>query len=352
MRVFFDGLAHQAATAESRQALISALGALTYSALVERVRAHAQWAVRLPRRVGLLFAKGPDQLIADLAMSFAGKELIPLPDFFSDSQLEHIVRTTQLSDVVTDSLSVERAKRLGLTVHDLAAESLPANVPAPDSQRIIFTSGTTGRPKGVCLSGRQLLASVSALAEASGAGKDDRYLSVLPGSLLLEQIAGTFLPLSVGAAIYMPSGGSPASLGSSLALAAQQTQATATVLVPELLIAWLHELRTHGLPAPKSFRFIAVGGAPVSQQLAATAWRQGLPVYEGYGLSECCSVVSVNRPDFPAARHGRTAAIRSWRYNRRRRNRRCWPDRDERLCRRATDAGAVAYRRSRLFRSG
>ncbi len=299
MRAFFDGLSRQAALAGNHPALASPYNVLSYSALIECVRAHAQWAVRLPRRVGVLFKKGPDHVVCDLALSFAGKELIPLPEFFSDAQLFHIILTTQLRDVVADPHSFERGKRLGLTVHKLAAEATPDITPALDAGRIIFTSGTTGKPKGVCLSARQLLVSVAALAEASHASASDRYLSVLPNSLLLEQIAGTYLPLSVGAAIYIPSSNSSASTstGRPLAFAAEQTQATATVLVPELLVAWLEELRTTGRCAPQSLRFIAIGGAPISRSLAAAAWEYGLPVYEGYGLSECSSVVSVNRTE-------------------------------------------------------
>ena len=69
------------------------------------------------------------------------------------------------------------------------------------------------------------------------------------------------------------------------------------MLVPELLAAWVKELQARGNRAPASLRFIAVGGAPIPQRLATAAWQHGLPVYEGYGLSECSSVVSVNRPD-------------------------------------------------------
>src|SRR6202035_5482957 len=41
---------------------------------------------------------------------------------------------------------------------------------------------------------------------------------------------------------------------------------------------------------------VAVGGAPVPRQVADMAWGVGIPVHEGYGLSECCSVVALNRP--------------------------------------------------------
>jgi long-chain acyl-CoA synthetase len=296
MREFFEGLLHRAAVAGNKPALVSPSGAISYGELIERVRGQAQWATRLPQRVGLLFTKGPDYVVSDLALSFAGKQLVPLPEFFSDAQLLHIAQAAQLSHVVADSASAGRAKKLGFTVHLLDAESVTNIAPATGANRIIFTSGTTGKPKGVCLSERQLLTSVAALAEASRATASDRYLSVLPNSLLLEQIAGTYLPLSIGAAIHLP-GIFAASPGGQLTIAAEQARATAMVLVPELLVAWVKELHARGNRAPGSLRFIAVGGAPVSPRLAATAWEQGLPVYEGYGLSECSSVVSVNRPD-------------------------------------------------------
>ncbi len=141
-----------------------------------------------------------------------------------------------------------------------------------------------------------MLASVAALAQASGAVSSDRYLSVLPGALLLEQIAGTYLPLSVGAMICVSGGGHQGDVGAAIARAAVQEKPTATVLVPELLGAWLRELQVSGQRAPQSLRFVAVGGAPVSGIFADAAWGQGLPIYEGYGLSECCSVVALNTP--------------------------------------------------------
>ena len=201
MHAFFESLVARANIRGAETALVSAAGTVSYAQLIERVRGHAQWARSLPSRVGLLFSKGPEQILADLALSFAGKELVPLPDFFSDAQIRHIIHATQLSEIVADSHNLERAARLGVKVHTLATAALPSHGPADDAGRIIFTSGTTGNPKGVCLRGAQVLASVAALAQASGAVSSDRYLSVLPGALLLEQIAGTYLPLSVGAMI-------------------------------------------------------------------------------------------------------------------------------------------------------
>jgi long-subunit acyl-CoA synthetase (AMP-forming) len=296
MREFFESLGRRATIAGDQRAVITPERSLSYEELFDRVRIVAQWALRLPHRVGLLSGKSSEGIVSDLALSFAGKELIPLPAFFSDAQLSHIICTTQLSHAIVDPGMGDRAKKLGLVVCEPGVENTFSLEPTADAGRIIFTSGTTGQPKGVRLSGRQINASFAALAQATGANAADRYLSLLPSSLLLEQIAGIYVPLSVGAEIHLPRGSSGNSSPDSIAIAAEQANATATVLVPDLLTAWLRELRALGRSAPASLRYVAVGGAPVSRQLANAAWDLGVPVYEGYGLSECCSVVSLNRP--------------------------------------------------------
>jgi long-subunit acyl-CoA synthetase (AMP-forming) len=68
------------------------------------------------------------------------------------------------------------------------------------------------------------------------------------------------------------------------------------VLVPELL-RLLVTAAERGWTVPSSLRFVAVGGAPVSVELLERAAAVSLPVFEGYGLSECASVVCLNTPD-------------------------------------------------------
>jgi long-subunit acyl-CoA synthetase (AMP-forming) len=73
-------------------------------------------------------------------------------------------------------------------------------------------------------------------------------------------------------------------------------QPESLILVPELL-QLLVMAAERGWTVPDSLRFIAVGGASVSPSLLARADAVGLPVYEGYGLSECASVVCLNTPE-------------------------------------------------------
>ena len=68
------------------------------------------------------------------------------------------------------------------------------------------------------------------------------------------------------------------------------------ILVPELL-RLLVAAAERGWPAPSSLRFVAVGGASVAVELLERAAAVGLPVFEGYGLSECASVVCLNTPE-------------------------------------------------------
>jgi len=68
------------------------------------------------------------------------------------------------------------------------------------------------------------------------------------------------------------------------------------ILLPELLMALVGAIQ-QGWQPPKSLQFIAVGGSKVSPSLLQQAQNLGLPVYEGYGLSECGSVVSMNTPN-------------------------------------------------------
>jgi long-subunit acyl-CoA synthetase (AMP-forming) len=304
LREVLAALGHQAQSRPGVAAISDPRCTLNYEALAGHVAARAIDFANLPQSVGLLAPNSVEWVIADLALALAGKTLVPLPTFFSASQLQHIVSDAAVGHVLCAPQNQAAAEALGLPVTVLgdtfSSAPFPSDLSAADhAKRIIYTSGTTGAPKGVRLGSKQITASARGLLNACNATPSDHYLSVLPFSLLLEQIAAICLPLLAGAEVTLdPFAAGAAMQGDPKPLIAAfaVTRPTASVLVPGLLGAWVQGLTATRMLAPDTLRFIAVGGAPVPAPLAEAAWALGIPVHEGYGLSECCSVVSVNRP--------------------------------------------------------
>lgn len=278
MRAVFDALRAHAQTRPDATAIREGERSITWSELAASVARAAAGFAAGPPTVGLRLS-GIDYAIADLGASLAGRRVVPVPGFFSDSQIAHLIEDAG-ARLITTLPAGDRPMALDY---------------AGGASRVIYTSGTTGRPKGVVLGDRQIAASLAGLMAALRPHPGDRYLSVLPQAQLLEQVCGLFLPVLAGAPTIISREGA-ASLftgdGRGLALAAARSEATVTVLAPRQLTLWVAELR-RGAPLPKSLRYVAVGGAPVAPALLAEARALGLPVAEGYGLSEACSVVAL-----------------------------------------------------------
>ncbi|MGE5476829.1 MAG: AMP-binding protein [Bacteroidales bacterium] len=275
-----------ASDAPDRVAVSDCLGHLGYGALADGVAEMAAALTATPAVVGLLMPRDRRHVVADLALASLGRTIVPLPDFFSPEQWGHMIADAGIGAVVTVEDWRQRLAGLDVPVVVPAPAAGVRLVEAQPSRRVIYTSGTTGRPKGVVLTETAMAASLQGLAAASQADADDIHLSLLPFSLLLEQLAGLLLPLKLGARVHVAA--SPLEAGA--------VGATTSVVVPDLLASWVRGLRAMGVRPPASLRYVAVGGAPVGEALAAAAWEVCLPVHEGYGLSECCSVVAVNRP--------------------------------------------------------
>jgi len=257
-------------------------------------------AAHLPERVGLLAPNGIAWLAADLGLVAAGRTVVPLPGFFTDLQLRHIAADAGLSAVLTATETTARAIGLGLRVEPIEGASAPLRPePCVRGGRVVYTSGSTAAPKGVRFGQAQIDAVCAGLLQALKLDGRDRTLSLLPFSLLLEAIAALYLPILAGGRSTIGDdllGLPPATAAARLVAATEQARPTALVLVPELLRLWLGALAASGRSAPGSLRFVAVGGAMLPPALAGAAERLGIPVLEGYGLTECGSVVALNRP--------------------------------------------------------
>lgn len=304
MRELFDALCRHAAFKGGAVAVADDTARLGYAALARRTAAIAQALGRDAADeavVGILAGDGIDAVLAQLAGWHAGKTVVTLPSFFSMAQLAHIVRDAGIGHLLTTAKTADASQCLGLPMTVVAEQEVECGPAAGSGAAVItYTSGSTGQPKGVLLQGAQVMATACGLIAVMRAHDDDRYLSVLPLALLLETVCAIVIPIVVGADVRLaPSvaAGLGEASGEALAHLAATHRPSCMMLVPQLLRRWTAYLTKTERRAPDSLRFVAVGGAPVAPGLAARAWLSGIPVYEGYGLSECGSVVSLNSPD-------------------------------------------------------
>lgn len=300
MRTFFDTVAGLARHEPKRIVFSDPEGELSRAGLIGDA---ARLAAALPagaRVMGLLLPNGRAWAVAQLACVASGRIAVPIPTFFSAAQIAHVVQDAGVELLLVPT-GGHAATPNGMACHPVTVTGAACTLPEfrEGYGTLIYTSGSTGQPKGVRHESGQVGWSAAALASAIDAGPADSYLSVLPLSLLLEGICAVFVPALVGGRTHFAADvaeavgrGMPAGLASAFA----QHRPTVSVTVPELLRVWVGELLVTGQRAPGSLRFVAAGGAPVPVRLAEAAWQLGIPVHEGYGLSECCSVVAVNRP--------------------------------------------------------
>ncbi len=162
-------------------------------------------------------------------------------------------------------------------------------------QSIVFTSGTTGKPKGAQITFGNLYASAIASAERLGANPDDRWLCPLP----FYHVGGLsilFRSAIYGSAVVLPQ----ATSTEAITLALRDSQATLVSLVP----TQLYRILEAGWQAPKSLRLILLGGAAAAPELVQRCIERDLPIALTYGLTECASQVATAAPDQVRAKPG------------------------------------------------
>ena len=173
-------------------------------------------------RVVIWGVNRPEWGIAFLALLHAGAIAVPLDVRQAVDFARKVVAQTGANHVLATRQTAEGAQELGLPITWI--ESLPdrarRNPPLPtppiepdDLAEIVFTSGTTGTPKGVMLTHGNMIAFASAVVQVFPFSPgEERFLSVLPLSHLFEQLPGFITPLMAGASIVYPVSRQPAVL--------------------------------------------------------------------------------------------------------------------------------------------
>lgn len=252
--------------------------------------------------VALALDNGFEAMLWDLAALFEGLVCLTLPPFFSPAQRQHCLEQSQAERLIAEP-GLETELRAAGYEKDGEFWRRTFSSPSPmheGTAKLTFTSGTTGTPKGVCLSPEAILRVARELDQASKPANPQHHLALLPLAILLENI-GCYAALYAGATLSVPSqknlgiqGASGVDVPRLLGCLASRAPES-LILVPQLLLILVSAAEQKAFN-PQALRFAAVGGARVCEELLHRAQRIGLPVYEGYGLSECASVVCLNRP--------------------------------------------------------
>jgi long-subunit acyl-CoA synthetase (AMP-forming) len=283
---------------------------MSYSDLSERAARIAELFARHGIRVVAIAAdNSPDWVCVDFAAQIAGVTLVPIPLFFSTEQVRHALTDSGAEAVIVDRAGARSthgidAREAGAVTDELGLLRLSStgNRRLPEgTAKVSYTSGTTGKPKGVCLAQEAMDLVAESLCNALAEVEIERHVCLLPLATLLENVAGVYAPLLRGAEIVVPSLSEVGLVGAAgldvermLAyLHAQRAQSV--ILLPQMLAA-LVAAAERGTRPPSSLRFAAVGGGVVAASLLERADRLALPIYEGYGLTECASVVALNTP--------------------------------------------------------
>ena len=250
-------------------------------------------AYRDGRPVGIALDHSPASAMLLVAFLQSGVPAIPLPPFFSPSQRADALRHAGCQALITAASIENGSIRWVADTLDHEAVELPAGTAV-----ISYSSGSTGTPKGVCLSADHLTAVASSVVDFIGADRADRHLAVLPFGILLEHVAGLFASLIAGGT-YIALPGSAVGLSSpmqpepaALLAAITDQRATSLILVPEYLALLVGVMESSGTVLP-ALDLVAVGGARLSPDLISRARAVGLPVRQGYGLTETGSVLTL-----------------------------------------------------------
>jgi long-chain acyl-CoA synthetase len=252
------------------------------------------------RPIAITLNNGPAWVVIDLALIQLGWPSLPLPTFFTTAQIDAAMADCGAIAAVQAGTGDMTTSILGETIalvpQDFSARMLPVG-----TAKITYTSGSTGVAKGVCLSLAHLESLAESLIAAIGQDYAGVHVPVLQLGILLENVAGLYTTLMAGGCYAMIS---QDDLGfanpfrpdvAKLIAGIAASKATSMIFVPELLRLLMFGMASTGVKLPH-LRLVAVGGAKVSEQLVDQARALNLPVFEGYGLSECASVVALNTP--------------------------------------------------------
>ena len=272
--------------------------------------------------VAIVGENSPEWAISYFAVIWAGAIAVPLD---ARARTEHVKQVLGLSDSRFLIASAGFAEVLGntATVEHLipmdkargtqmdTEKTVPAEKSEPqDIADIVFTSGTTGNPKGVMLSHGSIMSNLETLYSAFPITDKDTAFSILPIHHVYERIVGILLSFYCGQAVFFSRSIKPREMLSDLKVARPSVWLN-TPLVLEKLLQRIEQTKaknflTRALPSKlfgkmakkrlglDRLRLIISGGAALSEPVSEGLERYEFPLLQGYGMSETSAVIAAN----------------------------------------------------------
>ncbi len=277
--------------------------------------------------VGILLPPSVGGALANIAATLSGRTTVNINYTAGIAGMESAARQAGLTTILTSRVFLEKAKlELPSNLTPIWIEDVRKTIDAQDKflamflalcapvrllerscgaitrpsitdlATIIFSSGSTGEPKGVMLSHFNLDSNVEGVAQLLHIDQHDRVLGILPFFHSFGYLATLWFPTIHGAGvIFHPSPLDAGGIGELI----DHHKATVLLATPTFLQLYVRRC------SPEQFgslRIVLTGAEKLSDRLlVAFEERFGIRPIEGYGVTECAPVISVNCPDFRAA---------------------------------------------------
>ncbi len=343
----------------NREALYAKVGGryqpLTYVQVYDQVRSFAfglqDLGLKRGERVALLCKNRPEWVVADLAVMALGAVVVPIYPTLTPPEIDYIMQDCAAKIAIVETANyipkaetvivIEKSSHLRFSdlLKNKGSEKefldTMQSVTRDDLASIVYTSGTTGNPKGVMLTHGNFLSNVEDVLQVLPLTDQEVVLSFLPLSHVFERTAGYYSLLAIGGKVYYAE--NMDTVGDNI----RECKPTVVVSVPRLyekiqarILDGLHGLKKPifywalkvGQRQRKSnhrtvwekleywfakklvinkvqartggrLRFFVSGGAPLGRELGRFFENLGLLIIEGYGLTEAAPIICCNRLD-------------------------------------------------------
>lgn len=255
------------------------------------------------KHVGVLLPASAGFVATFYGALAAGKVPVPINFLLGPREVGHIIADSQIDTIVTIPLLGDRLKGLGVNLIDLtelakaptppaATSFTPPDLKSDDLATILYTSGTSGLPKGVCLTHGNLHEDVKACIQHAKLTGEHKFLGIVPLFHSTGMLATMVAPIALGAQVVYSGRFSPVATVQKV----REHQISVMAGVPSMYGALLR-LKDASAEDFKSM-FAAISGGEPLPSLIREAFEQRFkkPLVEGYGLTETIGPIAFNAP--------------------------------------------------------